>query len=472
MSEDLNAISTYLHQILKDRNINLFQGQQSGYAYPGCVINGCEISLTESGNSVGVSTGPGLLLFSSLIDTENYSGTVVPVDTGSIGTLLFPASGSSVKYSIDIRYTEADETSSLPSRNFYHAPTDLVSAKNTSIYKTPVFEYVLTPGAETIGDPLNAQVGALEDGWNRLATFLVTSSGLYLGTGQLTYTIPYIWNLQSWPGTSHSLNSATTLTLADTLSAIRAELSAIIGKTNWYDKPSISLSELNSQTVAGQATVSDLSLGFKSIVPLRYVSGVSYPQQFTVPAGCTKLYVKMWGPGGSGGYGWVRLASSASYFDYQWGGGGGSGAYVEDVISVTPGQHIPYFVGPGGSGVATRFAYNTSGDFNVAGAGGLGGNATTVSPGAGGVGGVGSGSSTAIIVPGTPGSLLGYGEGAAAFSVAGCSYKAVITDSVRPRMFGCGGGGWAAAASGTPPISTAVGPGIPGGDGLILIYSN
>lgn len=56
---------------------------------------------------------------------------------------------------------------------------------------------------------------------------------------------------------------------------------------------------------------------------------------FTVPAGCTSLQIECIGAGGAGAV---------------YGGGGGSGAYVLNTMSVTPAQVINYHVGAGGSG--------------------------------------------------------------------------------------------------------------------------
>lgn len=61
---------------------------------------------------------------------------------------------------------------------------------------------------------------------------------------------------------------------------------------------------------------------------------------FTVPADVTNLYVSVCGAGGGGGGG----------SDYGSGGGGSGGWYVEQQLSVTPGQVLSYSVGAGGTG--------------------------------------------------------------------------------------------------------------------------
>ena len=65
---------------------------------------------------------------------------------------------------------------------------------------------------------------------------------------------------------------------------------------------------------------------------------------FTVPAGVTEITVEVWGAGGGGG------GSSQN----NQGGSGGGGGYARQVISVTPGQVIPYSVGAGGNAGAAN----------------------------------------------------------------------------------------------------------------------
>lgn len=59
-------------------------------------------------------------------------------------------------------------------------------------------------------------------------------------------------------------------------------------------------------------------------------------QTYTVPAGVTSIKVIMWGAGGGGGY----VGTGAVF--------GGAGAYVEGVLTVTPGSSLTIVVGRGG----------------------------------------------------------------------------------------------------------------------------
>ncbi|VVB53193.1 Uncharacterised protein [uncultured archaeon] len=461
MAFDLNAISTYLHQIIKDRNVNFFVNQQVGY-FPGCVVNGCIPTLKAVPNKVNVSISSGLLLFSSLVDADNYSGSLVPITAGGVGTINLPASGKFVMYTLDITYSENIDPGSATSRNFYNAPNDLVSAKSANIHTVPSYSYALVAGPE-VADPLQVSQYPVANGYNRIANFVVSSTGIYR---DINMAIPYIWNLQNWPGSPavpHAQNSATTYTLADCLSAVRAQL-AYLTTCDWYSGPAIDLKTAKTLLDDAQTTVNNLKLGFKGMSVLR----AGLPSTYTVPAGCSKLYIRMWGPGGNGGNGAFALVLVSLR---AWGGGGGSGAYIEDVMNVTPGQVINYRVGAGGSGNPTTF-----GSYS-AGAGGNGGNASipntgTVIDGTGGTGGTPTAtSSTAVLLPGLQGSILGYGDGRAAPNMTCIDYFHRAGKATPSPMFGCGGGGCAGGFSNTkvwPPVVNT--PGGTGGDGIILVY--
>jgi hypothetical protein len=74
-----------------------------------------------------------------------------------------------------------------------------------------------------------------------------------------------------------------------------------------------------------------------------YATGNS-STDWVVPAGITRVRVRMWGGGGGGG----AFDSGVSV-----GGGGGSGAYAEGIVSVTPGSTYTIKVGKGGPGGVT-----------------------------------------------------------------------------------------------------------------------
>jgi len=99
------------------------------------------------------------------------------------------------------------------------------------------------------------------------------------------------------------------------------------------------------------------------------------PQVFTVPVGITSIKVKVWGAGGGSGYGGCATGYSTS---------GGSGGYVEGVITVTPLQNLEIGVGQGGF-ISTTGA-NADGSLDGMGGGAAGGTANSTY-GAVGIGG-------------------------------------------------------------------------------------
>lgn len=468
MAVDLNAISTYLHQIIKDRNVNFFVNQQVGY-YPGCVVNGCIPTLQVVPNKVNVSISSGLLLFSSLVDSGNYSGSLVPITAGAVGTINLPASGKFVMYTLDITYSEGVDPNSATPRNFYNAPHDLVSAKNANIHTVPSYSYALVAGPE-VTDPLQVSQLPVANGYNRIANFVVSSTGIYR---DINMAIPYIWNLQNWPGSPavpHDQNSMDTKTLADCLSAIRAQLASLT-TGHWYTGPAIDLKTLKTSIDTAQNTVDNLMLGFKGMSVLR----AGFPSTYTVPAGCKKLYIRMWGAGGKGGNGRFAQPLPIVTTIRAWGGGGGAGAYIEDVLNVNPGQIISYRVGSGGSGNPTTFGSYSAGAGGNGGDASITGTQTSVvwNDGPGGSGGIPIATSpTALLIPGESGSKLGYGDGRASANMPCIDYfnrRGKATPS--PPLYGCGGGGCAGGwSSGVvwPPIVNS--PGGTGGDGIIIVY--
>lgn len=136
--------------------------------------------------------------------------------------------------------------------------------------------------------------------------------------------------------------------------------------------------------------------GFRNLAAFT-APGVAY---WTVPAGITRIRVRViGGGGGSGGVG---------YSTWPGGAGGGGGGYAEGYFNVLPGQQFPVTVGGGGAGGAayggSGGAGGTSSFYNwVSATGGAGGISHT-SAGAGGNGFGGQ-----INIAGQPGGLGLYG---------------------------------------------------------------
>lgn len=178
-----------------------------------------------------------------------------------------------------------------------------------------------------------------------------------------------------------------------------------------------------------------LSLSTTSWVP-NNIQVFTSSGTWTQPAGITKCYVKVIGPGGAGGGG-----SSTS----TTGGGGGGGGYSEGIISVT--GNVTVTIGSTNSFAGSTTISATSG---AAGSAPVGGN-----PGIGGTGGTGSGGT--INISGGPGQKGGSGGstmmGSGGYSIAG-------SFSNSGNSFGGGGGGGIGS-------SGSGGSGDPGG---VIIY--
>nr|WP_030397233.1 DUF11 domain-containing protein [Kitasatospora purpeofusca] len=97
-------------------------------------------------------------------------------------------------------------------------------------------------------------------------------------------------------------------------------------------------------------------------------------QTFTVPAGVTAVYARVFGAGGAG--------SPRAYYTGQYGGGGGG--YTTGTLAVTPGQALTLTVGQGGRMNSTTSSY---------GGGGAGGQGFTAANGSSATGGSGGGMS-------------------------------------------------------------------------------
>ncbi|MFD7450632.1 hypothetical protein [Kitasatospora sp. NPDC059827] len=83
-------------------------------------------------------------------------------------------------------------------------------------------------------------------------------------------------------------------------------------------------------------------------------------QTFTVPAGVTSVYARLWGGGGGG--------SPSAYYTGQFGGGGGG--FTTGTIAVTPGQSLTVTSGQGGLMNRTTAVYGGGGPGGRGGAGG------------------------------------------------------------------------------------------------------
>lgn len=215
---------------------------------------------------------------------------------------------------------------------------------------------------------------------------------------------------------------------------------------------------------------------------------------WTVPAGVTRMFVKMWGAGGGGG----------AYGGWRQGSRGGGGGYSQAIIPVVPGETITYRCGqrgyprwsnnkayPDGGGASTGGGDNQycgsgggstsikvpsiSTEFCVfAGAGGGGGSCNGYALNSGGAGGgfAGQGASN---TPYNGGSYNGKGGTQSAGGAGGSpsnsaggagSFKQGGTHQNPNNYGGGGGGGWYGGGSGSYNPSPSMGGG-GGGSGYV-----
>lgn len=164
---------------------------------------------------------------------------------------------------------------------------------------------------------------------------------------------------------------------------------------------------------------------------------VSATGNYTVPAGVTKVRVRLWGAGSSG------QGSSTGIF------GGGGGAYLETVLTVVPGDILNFVIGAGGAAIGT-LAYNNGGATTVAKNGGA--VLFTAGGGTGNAGGTATGSGTTLAIPGQVG-----GTGIAAGAISGAIAMGAGGNSPQG---GAGGPSYINA-----PIANGFAGAVPGGGG-------
>jgi hypothetical protein len=200
---------------------------------------------------------------------------------------------------------------------------------------------------------------------------------------------------------------------------------------------------------------------------------------FAVPSNVTRMFVELWGGGGGGQAGHEDLTPcERSQSSITWvcngfgplGAGGGSGAYVRSVISVTPGATYHIVIGSGGAegtgnaeapgvvGADTEIR-DASGALLLAATGGSGGDTTRYPTGAPG----GSANLLAMISrAGVNGATSGNGG------------SAVVPQILPGVKLGTGGNGGRGGGNVLNPICfcpafVAAGPGSPGAPGYALI---
>jgi hypothetical protein len=138
-----------------------------------------------------------------------------------------------------------------------------------------------------------------------------------------------------------------------------------------------------------------ITLFFSFYVFIAFGQTFTSSGSFTVPAGVCTMTVEVWGAGGAGG----SAVGTATPSARALAGGGGGGGYSKTIITVVPGQIIPYTVAPttGANAGTTPLNGGASTFATVTAPGGVGGsceNSATApagnKSGTGGAGGIGA----------------------------------------------------------------------------------
>jgi hypothetical protein len=228
-SSDVNNLSTYLYNIFRNFNINIFE-QNS------CIVNGLTQTWGGGGNPTVMTVSAGVAVFAL---AGNYKGSIF-YWPGTPALTITAADHTNPRIDgIDITYTEIPGNSQI--RNFINPGTGIVTPTSTNTQTISTYSMVITTGTPS-GSPAPP---AVPSGYVRLATYEVPSnSGGTITVTNQTTVLPLIWENQTFPGTPNTANQSSSL--ADSLASIRSQLNAIIGSTNWFTVPPVNLTTLYS----------------------------------------------------------------------------------------------------------------------------------------------------------------------------------------------------------------------------------
>jgi hypothetical protein len=396
--------------------------------------------------------GQGSITTLSTVDASAY-GTI-PADNanalvktginafGTTGfTLTAPGvSGQSINYLVEAQFIEADGSpialpyynSSNPSQPFT-GPANSQALQNT--VRTQRVGLQLKAGAPASAG--TQQTPAVDAGW----------TGLYFITVNFAQTTVTATSISVYPGAPF---------IGTKIPGLAPLASPALTGTGTSPTPPINDSSTRIATTA-------FVTSFGHIPTMQTITS---SQNFTVPAGVTRVRARVWGAGGGGGYAQGNAAG---------GGGGGGGGYAEGAYSVTPGAVIFVGVGPGGNiGTSSSFPNGTAGGASAFGAfcsaaGGQPGfgaqNALAITGAPGGIatGGALNVTGGAGYFPYATGSLIKGGSG-------GCSFGTGNTEGPG-NSIGLGsaspGSGGSGAATQTTSASSFIGG--PGSNGLVLL---
>ncbi len=230
-TQDLNAISTLLYQINRDFNVNVLSAQST-------IINGMKVTW-DSGNPSIIDVGAGVCSFNN--NADGFAGSLFFCTSASPG-ITSPNISNPRTDAIDIRYYEAAGDSQT--RNFINNTGTVFSQATNTKTISKYDDIVVTPGTASISHP----PPSIPSGYVRLATFDVAAGAGSPVVSNITYLMPFLGDEQSWPVGQfpNTFDQEKFLSLKDAISAIRAQISAIIGADTdrWSDVVPISLTKL------------------------------------------------------------------------------------------------------------------------------------------------------------------------------------------------------------------------------------
>lgn len=291
-SGDINAVGGLALQVSKDFNKAVFQQVDS-------IVNGLQIVAPGSPTTGSVTIKSGNAFYNSPNTTTSVpfanpaislslKGSVINIPSDEAQPITTPHATLDRIDAIDIRYTENQDTPA--SRAFVQTDgsivTSTVNTKTTSnVPLTGVAGSVITYTQGTPG--VSPTPPAVPSGYIRLSTIYVHAGLVYnITQPDITESLPRIWEQQNFP--NNAANPLVTpgpnqpdqsVSLADSLSALRYQLNAIIGLTNWYNAPETNLHEIafgQSGFIKNGASIRMFDIDQKALIPPSdWTSGLS-----------------------------------------------------------------------------------------------------------------------------------------------------------------------------------------------------
>jgi hypothetical protein len=227
-SNDFNALNQIGLSLMKALNVDVL-------AQNSTLISGMTVNWPIAAEPVTYMTvSAGAAFVNLAADPSLYSGALFINSTTQPLTITTADPTNPRIDGIDLIYAETTGTNA--SRDFINPTTGVISSIVTPTRAIPTYTIHITPGTPA-GSPV---APAVTPGGVRLATFQVApSTG---NVSNITYLLPFMWENQTFPGTPNTPNQS--LTLADSLASIRAQLNSIIGAGNWYSAVPNSLAQL------------------------------------------------------------------------------------------------------------------------------------------------------------------------------------------------------------------------------------